>query len=665
MKLSVNRAVINKSKDFETLAVKFVNEDLTKEQLAREINAGYAFSTQHEGRRKQDNFKAGGYIALDFDRSTPEEVEYILADPIVARFYGIFYYTFSSTPETPKFRILFELEKPIYDRELYRKIVAAFIWRFEANADESCSDPCRLFYGAKDSKPISTEKVLPMAVVNQLLESHSRYIEQENKIKEEAAAARFAQINLKSNGNGHNSSDKGKKAYIDKVLETLCNKLRTCPKGERHHTLRKYGRTMGGYIANYPHLTDEQDIKQKLINAYSVHPNLNRREMVSTLNYGIEHGKKQPLPPIPDLPDHKNIIDFNDWTGQQPTQPKIDTETGEILDERNSTTEPEKQPVKHRFHADELDQIPPVEWLLEPYLQRNCLSMLVGESEAGKTFLAIHFALTVAEYENVLYIATEDTSQYPDRVRAWREYHRPEACNFWLETMDLALMSAENTVEMIKANEDIKPTLVVIDTLHAASETADENSAHDMGTILANARLIYEHWNATVLIVHHLNKAGLAERGHSSLRAGMRMVLRLSVDGDGAKLEFNKVRAGSKPEPKFFAWKQSGNSRVPIEANETTVDKTKFSANDINLLQFLSGELERNESHSTKDLLLSISIQERTLFYCLKKLKAMGLVNQTREKGPWRITTEGITAAHKNRAKDIIDFKTGNPDALF
>jgi hypothetical protein len=49
----------------------------------------------------------------------------------------------------------------------------------------------------------------------------------------------------------------------------------------------------------------------------------------------------------------------------------------------------------------------------------------------------------------------------------------------------------------------------------------------------------------------------------------------------------------------------------------------------------------------------------------LEEIKAMGLVNQTREKGPWKITTEGITAAHRNRAKDIIDFKTGNPNALF
>jgi hypothetical protein len=101
MKLSVNRAVINKSKDFETLAVKFVNEDLTKEQLAKEINAGYAFSTQHEGRRKQDNFKAGGYVALDFDRSTPEEVEYILADPDCFQVLRHFLLYFFKHPRNP------------------------------------------------------------------------------------------------------------------------------------------------------------------------------------------------------------------------------------------------------------------------------------------------------------------------------------------------------------------------------------------------------------------------------------------------------------------------------------------------------------------------------------------------------------------------------------
>jgi hypothetical protein len=78
MKLSVNRAVVNKSKDWEILATRFVNEELTLDQLALEVNAGHAFSTQHKGRRKQENFIAGGYIALDFDRNNPGDIDEIL-----------------------------------------------------------------------------------------------------------------------------------------------------------------------------------------------------------------------------------------------------------------------------------------------------------------------------------------------------------------------------------------------------------------------------------------------------------------------------------------------------------------------------------------------------------------------------------------------------------
>jgi hypothetical protein len=148
MKLSVNRVVVNKSKDWEILATKFVNVDLTLDQLAQEVNAGHAFSTQHKGRRKQENFIAGGYIALDFDRNDPTDLDEILSDPLVSSYYGLFYHTFSSTPQAPKFRIVFELENPIYDADYYREVVTAFIWKFAANADETCKDPCRLFYGS-------------------------------------------------------------------------------------------------------------------------------------------------------------------------------------------------------------------------------------------------------------------------------------------------------------------------------------------------------------------------------------------------------------------------------------------------------------------------------------------------------------------------------------
>jgi hypothetical protein len=225
MKLSVNRAVVNKSKDWEILATRFVNEELTLDQLALEVNAGHAFSTQHKGRRKQENFIAGGYIALDFDRNNPGDIDEIFNDQVVSSYYGLFYHTFSSTPQAPKFRIVFELENPIYDPDYYREVVTAFIWKFSANADETCKDPCRLFYGSKDSQPVFTTNTLPMGVVARVRKSHQQYLEQERKDRE---AADYERRKLLTPAGGN--SEKGKKASLKKSLSVTVKGLGRRPK---------------------------------------------------------------------------------------------------------------------------------------------------------------------------------------------------------------------------------------------------------------------------------------------------------------------------------------------------------------------------------------------------------------------------------------------------
>jgi hypothetical protein len=83
-----------------------------------------------------------------------------LHDELVSNYFGLFYFTYSNTKEAPRFRIVFELEYPILDSDYYQEMMKAFIWKFGANVDQNCSDPCRLFYGHKNSKPQYTDKIL-------------------------------------------------------------------------------------------------------------------------------------------------------------------------------------------------------------------------------------------------------------------------------------------------------------------------------------------------------------------------------------------------------------------------------------------------------------------------------------------------------------------------
>jgi hypothetical protein len=68
------------------------------------------------------------------------------------------------------------------------------------------------------------------------------------------------------------------------------------------------------------------------------------------------------------------------------------------------------KPAKHRYHESELEEIPPVEWLLEPFIQDRALNMLSGPSGTGKSYIALNWAKELSKKYNVLYIAVEDYS---------------------------------------------------------------------------------------------------------------------------------------------------------------------------------------------------------------------------------------------------------------
>jgi predicted transcriptional regulator len=310
-------------------------------------------------------------------------------------------------------------------------------------------------------------------------------------------------------------------------------------------------------------------------------------------------------------------------------------------------------PAKTRYSADELDLLPPVKWLLEPYIQDTSINLFSGESGAGKTFIAMHWSMSVASVYNVLYIAAEDPTQYPERVKAWVQHYRPEATKIWFETCPFHLLQEETVTELIKNNQDIKPRLVVIDTYHAATEGANEIDNGQIGLILGQLRRFVKEWECAVLIVHHFDKGGNWERGGSALKAGCQQALRLFVEGDGVKLTFDKTRNTAKPNDEYFRFayvdvqinidgmKITRSVRVP-ETSETPAIETKLNPPQMQILTWMGHEYRRKEQHANKEILLGTGLAERTLNDSLSKLKHQGYVEQTRYKGPYKITNKGL-----------------------
>lgn len=312
MKIAICKSVENKSKDFTALAYDFENLELNAEQVAIEINKGHAFTVWHVGgascrwtpadetekathkcpkqrdiqHRRQENFLAAGYIALDFDNGSLGILERLKTDNFTQDYLTIFYYSPSSTDELLKFRLFFELEQPIYDANYYRDCVAALIWRytdFGAVADRACSDPCRLWYGHKDCKPLISNGggKLPMSALSEVLEL---WRDRDRKKPQETAGS----YSPKTASHSH------KEAYLKAVLENTLDRVRSAPKGERHNSLIKAARLLGGFMAGESWLS-EFELTGLLESAYKIHPDLNPREMSASIKYGLSIGQNSPL----------------------------------------------------------------------------------------------------------------------------------------------------------------------------------------------------------------------------------------------------------------------------------------------------------------------------------------------------------------------------------
>lgn len=200
---------------------------------------------------------------------------------------------------------------------------------------------------------------------------------------------------------------------------------------------------------------------------------------------------------------------------------------------------------------------PTYDWLVKSILTANEVSFLLGESQSGKSFLAIDLALSVARgidwfghrsrKSGVIYQAGESaTGVRRRRLPAYRAAFdvAREAVPFTLLQRPLDLYTSDEQVEAFidecrywGGTYDVPLGLIVIDTFNKATPGANENDGKDMGAVLARCDRIRRETGAHVMLVHHLNAGGTKARGHTSLFGNVENVVTVrkvpdSRDGD-------------------------------------------------------------------------------------------------------------------------------------
>src|SRR4051794_7900973 len=175
-------------------------------------------------------------------------------------------------------------------------------------------------------------------------------------------------------------------------------------------------------------------------------------------------------------------------------------------------------------------------YLIKGLLGSGTMAVLYGESGSGKTFLALHFGLSLAgaielfghrvRQCGVVYIAAEAGRGIKNRVAADKhEFEFPEVMPFAAITcpVDLCTEAADTdaVIDAIRLADIGMPVeLIIIDTLSRVLAGGNENAPDDMGAFVRNVDRIRADTGAAVLMVHHTGKdTSRGARGHSLLRA--------------------------------------------------------------------------------------------------------------------------------------------------
>lgn len=256
---------------------------------------------------------------------------------------------------------------------------------------------------------------------------------------------------------------------------------------------------------------------------------------------------------------------------------------------------------------DEIRNPRKLEYLIAGCIEMHTTGALIGESRAGKSFVAIDLACSVitgiswiggmvVKTGPIVYLAGEGHHGINRRVLSWEEFHH--VCllrnQFFISSTNIQLDQAGakqliEKVDSIVAKCGERPVLIIVDTLSRAMPLGkDENATKDMMAFLNIIDVVRDRYNCVVLIVHHTGHGSNTKnraRGSSSFRAALDFEFLLN--GSKKRFEVTKMKESELPDPLGYEIISVGDSAVVVFGDEVskyekpTLTKSEREALDI------------------------------------------------------------------------------------
>lgn len=440
---------------------------------------------------------------------------------------AVLYTSPSHTPEAPRWRVLCPTSGPLPPGEragLVARLNGLFVGGFSA---ESFTLSQAYYFGAVTG-----------AVHHAVVALDGRFIDEAAELDADAVGrpAKPVQTAPAPSQGARGAVDASAwtegSAYGRRALESECRAIRMAGEGGKHHALNKAAYSIGGLVGAgaLPEGLAMGELTAALFDIRARCQDFRAAER--TLRSSFEQGKAAPRQ-IPEATGGAERPAPFGLGAAGRAEPAHDPETGEVIEDAPGPSAqvmpgaPKGPKPLRILSLIEAEALPPPEWLVDGLVPAQGLVVPYGPPKIGKTFIVLSLALHIAagapwmgrevKQGAVVYIVGEGLGGFPLRTKAMRALYGfdadipffiiPRAVNF---REDAAVAELAALVrQAVPAGMPI--AMVVIDTLARAMPGVDENSAQEVGLVIARCDGLKEELGCAICPVHHTGKD--VERG--------------------------------------------------------------------------------------------------------------------------------------------------------
>ncbi|CAB4131934.1 Archaeal primase DnaG/twinkle, TOPRIM domain [uncultured Caudovirales phage] len=213
-----------------------------------------------------------------------------------------------------------------------------------------------------------------------------------------------------------------------------------------------------------------------------------------------------------------------------------------------------------------IDNLKPIDWLVEDYVEKDSLSLIFSPPSSGKSFVLVDIACCVAtgtdwhgrpvQQGPVFYIAGEGHNGMARRFAAWQKHHGVslKGAGIYKSQRAISIFSedaARDLYEVVKEMSEahgVLPALIIIDTVARNFGDGDENSTEDMGKFITHLdTFVRLPFGCNVFLAHHSGHNMDRARGSSALKAALDSEYQVAKEGPVLQLIPTKMKDAELP----------------------------------------------------------------------------------------------------------------------